>query len=792
MSGAERYLDARLGGILRARYDIDHYPGELGSSMFIDPDPDRPTMPAAAYVVGLGPTTELGNLELASAVRQALVRRCLRLYDVPHPAGGLVEVGVSSILMGVRNNDGLSIPDSVAGVAQGVIDANARLAQYEANLEQADITPKIRVTRLEFIERYADRADAAAVAVRALPGTIRLGRGYATSGRSRSRPDQGGCRPGRAPPRDRSTGAGSSSRRHRPMSSRRPPPRNRVAPSSSTSPFWEAKQAPDGSGIASTAPSLTHWSIVSPRPRTTRITAATLYDHLVPDEIRQRFKTSGSVQLIVDAVTANYPFELLTAPRPGRRFSRQAMAVSGSVLRQFTETGQRRLSVHRATERSALVIGAGNVKGQNALPAAHAEAEAVHAALDRLTSSTSPTLLHDKLGELDVIELSNELFSNHRILHIASHGEYEEGKPELTGAILSSQYLLTVDTVRVLRWVPDLVFLNCCSLGRIGLPRLAAGLAREFMAIGTRAVVAAGWPIADSAALAFAEAFYDRMLGGAVFGDAVAAGRIAASEGSGGQTWAAYQCYGDPAFDLAVPRSKQRAATSDPISRDDLVHRIAALGIRASDLRRVDGTVVETGHASHLEELDALASWAADHRLATDVAVQRQLAQVAKAVGRLRAGRRALPDRGDHGTKPVPTAFGGQRRRRARVRELPGPRRPAPGARRLHSGGTLGGDRRHVRRAGSRPDRQSDCNPTRRAGASREAPSRSWPPSTRRIARRTSPARSRPTRPPEPVTMKAITAPRTPCSSRPSSASRRRCRRSRRRPPSPSRAPDIG
>ena len=204
----------------------------------------------------------------------------------------------------------------------------------------------------------------------------------------------------------------------------------------------------------------------------------------MPDEIRQRFKTSGSVQLIVDGVTANYPFELLTAPRPGRRFSRQALAVSGSVLRQFTETGQRRLSVHRATERSALVIGAGNVKGQNALPAADAEAESVHAALID-DERYAATLLHDKTSELDLIELSNELFGNHRILHIASHGEYEEGKPELTGAILSSQYLLTVDTVRVLRWVPDLVFLNCCSLGRIGLPRLAAGLAREFIAIGT-------------------------------------------------------------------------------------------------------------------------------------------------------------------------------------------------------------------------------------------------------------------------------------------------------------------
>ena len=381
MSGAERYLDARLGGILRARYDIDHYPGELGSSMFIDPDPDRPTMPAAAYVVGLGPTTELGNLELASAVRQALVRRCLRLYDVPHPAGGLVEVGVSSILMGVRNNDGLSIPDSVAGVAQGVIDANARLAQYEANLEQAT-TPKVRVTRLEFIERYADRADAAAVAVRALPGTIRLGRGYRYLGKITVTTGPGGLPPG--------SGAAEG-----PIDWRRflitEAPADEQPPTTSTEqsrPLVLDVALLGGEAGAGRIRHRLNRTIVdalvdrlADAPDDTD-TAATLYDHLVPDEIRQRFKTSGSVQLIVDAVTANYPFELLTAPRPGRRFSRQAMAVTGSVLRQFTETGQRRLSVHRATERSALVIGAGNVKGQNALPAAHAEAEAVHTALD--------------------------------------------------------------------------------------------------------------------------------------------------------------------------------------------------------------------------------------------------------------------------------------------------------------------------------------------------------------------------------------------------------------------------
>ena len=152
------------------------------------------------------------------------------------------------------------------------------------------------------------------------------------------------------------------------------------------------------------------------------------------------------------------------------------------------------------------------------------------------------------------------------------------------------------------------------------------------MAIGARAVVAAGWPIAGASALAFAEAFYERILGGATFGDAVAAARIAAVEGSSDETWAAYQCYGDPGFELAVPRSKQRTAASEPISRDDLLRRVALLGIRASDLRRVDGAGLERSRTSLVESLDELAIWA-DERLAGDIEIQRQLAQVAKDLG---------------------------------------------------------------------------------------------------------------------------------------------------------------
>ena len=128
----------------------------------------------------------------------------------------------------------------------------------------------------------------------------------------------------------------------------------------------------------------------------------------------------------------------------------------------------------------------------------------------------------------------------------------------------------------------------------------------------------------------FAKVFYEHMLGGAPFGSSAAAARIACSEVSGGQTWAAYQCYGDPAFQLAMSPSKQTAATSAPISRDDLLRRIGSLGIRASDLRRVDGSRLWKRSPRSSPGSTRYAEWADAHGFDTDVETQRQLADVAK------------------------------------------------------------------------------------------------------------------------------------------------------------------
>jgi tetratricopeptide (TPR) repeat protein len=103
------------------------------------------------------------------------------------------------------------------------------------------------------------------------------------------------------------------------------------------------------------------------------------------------------------------------------------------------------------------------------------------------------------------------------------------------------------------------VFVNCCHLGAaapsalldFSRPEFAASVAQALIKIGVRCVVAAGWAVDDAVAEAFAETFYERLLSGNRFMDAVARAREEAHS-MGGNTWAAYQCYGDPNWTLEL------------------------------------------------------------------------------------------------------------------------------------------------------------------------------------------------------------------------------------------------
>jgi hypothetical protein len=648
--GTERFLDRQFGGLLTSWSEIDLFPRQLGTARFVEPSrtADKETEPPGGYVIGLGSMAELGREELTYGVRQALVDRCMRLYRDPPVGCGptdRIEVGVSSLLIGVREENGIRIEDSVAGIVEGVLQANLALARYEAAI--AEPGPTVRVTALEFVERYAERANLAVVSLRRLPTAVQLSEDYVDL-----RAITVESRPGGLP---------------------------LGAVLTETAPAWRRFliTSVEKDELASDRTLRLDVAVLGREARADRVqhrldramvdslvarvalnkddvrTAATLYDQLIPHELRSAFQTTAGVQFIVDSTTANYPWELLGAPRPSGR--RQAGGSFGGAMRQFTESEDRRLNPERASFGNALVIAAANVPGENELPGVLEEADVVSQLLESALPGKQ-TLLDDRRREIDLVRVQNELFGDHQVLHIASHGVYTEGRPDETGAILSSDCLLTVDTVRQLRFVPDVVFLNCCSLGRTGMNRLAAGLAREFMAIGVRALVAAAWPIEDAAASAFAETFYTELIAGRTLGDTVTRARNRAADLGGRETWAAYQCYGDPGFVLRGARATLSAAVTEPVSQSDLVARLDGLAVQTSDLGRPGRGGVQERRRRMLAMWQELAGWIDGRRaVAADTTIQRKLAAVARDLGEYRVAadryRRFVVD--DSAGKPV-------------------------------------------------------------------------------------------------------------------------------------------
>ena len=128
-----------------------------------------------------------------------------------------------------------------------------------------------------------------------------------------------------------------------------------------------------------------------------------------------------------------------------------------------------------------------------------------------------------------------------RVVHVAGHGEPVDDKENRGGVVLSNDTFLGAAEIKAMRVVPELVFVNCCHLAA-GVARFAAArgpaqpgvydraafassVAQALIEIGVRCVVAAGWAVDDQAASAFATTFYDALLRGQRFIDAVAEAR---------------------------------------------------------------------------------------------------------------------------------------------------------------------------------------------------------------------------------------------------------------------------
>jgi hypothetical protein len=297
---------------------------------------------------------------------------------------------------------------------------------------------------------------------------------------------------------------------------------------------------------------------------TSPLDAAALFELLVPPELKTSLFQAPGVLLALDAVTAQLPWELL---RDGPR----AVGLDCAILRK---TIAERFTPHPSCSQACVTVAAtANLQQPGFAPLPGAEREAQDVATQFHAAGFSVEQLRDA-EPLGVI--GHLLVQPTRVLHASGHGVFDaplrEGGPRITGFPVGDDLVFGPAEVQQMRVAPEVVFLNASELGRHaapgdappgGGPRPAASLPDQFLAIGTRAVLAPVGPVDDSAAAEFARAFYDTLLASHQLGDAVLAARRAAHAAAPhSSTWGPYLAYGDPEYRLmpapVAARTKRR------------------------------------------------------------------------------------------------------------------------------------------------------------------------------------------------------------------------------------------
>ena len=122
--------------------------------------------------------------------------------------------------------------------------------------------------------------------------------------------------------------------------------------------------------------------------------------------------------------------------------------------------------------------------------------------------------------------------------------------------VLEGDMLLTTYEMSILPQTPEFVFINCCYssknvLHHTKFHKFAANIGTQLINAGVKVVVAAGWAIDNDAAIIFAKELYKSLFEGIAFGEAVKIARAATyQDNKTSNTWGAYQCYGDPFYQL--------------------------------------------------------------------------------------------------------------------------------------------------------------------------------------------------------------------------------------------------
>ena len=563
---AEAALDWHLDGRLRELHRLGYYPGPVESvEVVLNPEAKNDLVKLkGAIIIGLGQIGKLSYGDLTAGVTHGAIKYAIAVVEQRQSKRR--ESAPLSCLLISTGAGGLSVDDALPAILRGIVRANRIL-------NEADLGKRVRIDKVQFIELYEDRAIAAAHALQRINHDSELKNRFTVAkqltilsgGRHRVRYEES---PGWWQ-RLQIVGNEDGALHYSNLTTQLSRVDGRLQPTQAA-----LLQQFVGRAVDNT--------------RTDQATAETLFELLLPNALKNYSQTRYDLMLVVDEIAAAYPWELLQDRYDAED---EPLAVKSGLLRQL-KTDTFREHPRNPVNDAVLVVGDPVTKNGKfvELPGAQQEAKQVTEQLQR--AGFAVTSLIKPNAQAVIAALFTQ---SYRILHLAGHGVYdyivnEEEESDKTckkkrrqqdkgisGMVLGNDVFLTPTEVKQMREVPELVFINCCHLGRIepdsdsnediarrDRHRLAANLATQLIRMGVRAVVAAGWAVDDVAAQTFAQVLYEQMLSGQTFGKAVLYARKETYlNHKSVNTWGAYQCYGDPDYRLTKRRRTDSEQTNE-------------------------------------------------------------------------------------------------------------------------------------------------------------------------------------------------------------------------------------
>ena len=643
IAGAESLIDRELlDSDLTQRHSLGLYAGNRGTATVVLRVPNalerqRGSL-SGAIVTGLGSYDRaLSPSDLLEAVRTGALRYLLQVIDVLGKDER--EVKLATLLIGYNSSANLTVAASVEALVRGVMEANARFFETTRL--------NIRISQLDIVEMYIDTAISAVYALRELAvplaqqaarrGTMLVCRSELVQGeglRQRLSVDRGTSYWPRLIIADADRSDADCEPDTRSTASSANTPVRAAAPIAERLRFTYIGQRARAESLAlQRQPGVIEQLVAQQihNPTWNEDFGRMLFQLMVPHDFKDAARQLARVVLVVDAYTANLPWELMLADAPGGadEDEKLPLALRTAVVRQLT-TSRYRSQVRQGFERCALVIGNPSVEGFTAafpsiggrpsqtpppLPGAQAEAEATAVVLGSMGYAVESVIGEQRSAS----EVLTRMYARPwRILHISAHGvfdlEHADGLSR-SGVLLSGGLLITAAEIAAMETVPELVFLNCCHLGKVspqqhsgrGGNKLAASVARELIEIGVRCVVVAGWAVGDDSAKLFGQAFYEHvLLRRRPFGDAVFQARLAVWRAYRQDiTWGAFQAYGEPGW-LAEPRTPDQPGSAEDrtvASPEELLDELAR---RRAELARRRGSLTDAELRAHADAVTTL------------------------------------------------------------------------------------------------------------------------------------------------------------------------------------------